>query len=257
MGKASACILQLDRVMRLKIKKLTPIHSLSLLIGISCTPVQGANLASVISDGVSQYLHSRVAEQQHASRSVHAVDVQTQAIDHRLRLAACAEALNYSMNANTQLPGRALVKVACNSPQATWSIYVSATVSWEQDIVVAATGLRRGQDISAEDVRLERRRLKRPGVKYVHSLDQVIGKVAGRRLAANKAVDWRYLEQADLVRKGEAVQLVAKNASIAVKIEGKALTSGAKGEQIKVRNPLSNRVVDALVTARGRAEIPL
>ena len=88
-------------------------------------------------------------------------------------------------------------------------------------------------------------------------LQQVVGKVAGRRLAANKAVDWRFLEQADLVRKGEAVQLLAKNASISVKIEGKALTSGAKGEQIRVQNPLSNRIVDALVTARGRAEIPL
>ncbi len=210
-----------------------------------------------ISDGVTQYLHSSVAEMQQQTGPIHAVSVQAQAIDPRLRLATCSEGLDYSMNASTQLPGRALVKVACKSAAATWSIYVSAAVSWEQDIVVAAQGLRRGQDITAGDVRLERRRLQRPGVKHVHALDRVIGKVAGRRLAANKAVDWRFLEQADLVRKGEAVQILARNESIAVKINGKALTSGAKGEQIRVQNPLSNRVVDAVVTARGRAEISL
>lgn len=242
-------------MMRIKIKNLTLLRLTGLTVAMSCNTALGDNLALQISDGVTQYLHGRVADLQQAS--VHAVRVDTQAIDPRLRLASCSEALNYSMNANTQLPGRALVKVACKSTQTAWSIYVSASVSWEQDIVVAAVGLRRGQDIGVDEVRIERRRLKRPGVKYVHALDQVVGKVAGRRLAANKAVDWRFLEQADLVRKGEAVQLLAKNESISVKIEGKALTSGAKGEQIRVQNPLSNRVVDALVTARGRAEIPL
>lgn len=228
---------------------------MAMCIAMSSSAVFGNSLALQVTDGVTQYLHGSVAALPQSA--VHAVSIETQAIDPRLRLAKCPEALDYSMNANTQLPGRALVKVACKSSQAAWSIYVSASVSWEQDIVVAAVGLQRGQDIGAEDVRIERRRLKRPGIKYVHSLDQVIGKVAGRRLAANKPVDWRFLEQADLVRKGEAVQLLAKNASISVKIEGKALTSGAKGEQIRVQNPLSNRIVDALVTARGRAEIPL
>lgn len=228
---------------------------MGLCIAVGSNAASGNNLALQISDGVTQYLLESVTALPQVA--VHSVNVETQAIDPRLRLAKCSEALDYSMNANTQLPGRALVKVACKSSQATWSIYVSASVSWEQDIVVATVGLRRGQDIGTDDVRIERRRLKRPGIKYVHSLQQVVGKVAGRRLAANKAVDWRFLEQADLVRKGEAVQLLAKNASISVKIEGKALTSGAKGEQIRVQNPLSNRIVDALVTARGRAEIPL
>lgn len=243
--------------MKLNIKKLTPWRVLGLITAFSCNPAQGANLAVQITDGVTDYLRGLVEEKQPTDTAIHAVNVQAQAIDHRLRLAPCPAELDYSTNANTQLPGRALVKVSCKSPQTSWSIYVSASVSWEQDIVVAAVGLRRGQDIGAGDVRLERRLLTRPGVKYVHSLDQVIGKVAGRRVAANKAVDWRLLEQADLVRKGETVQLLARNASIAVKIEGRALTSGAKGEQIRVQNPLSNRIVDALATARGRAEIPL
>ncbi|MFK7731998.1 MAG: flagellar basal body P-ring formation chaperone FlgA [Pseudomonadales bacterium] len=234
---------------------MTPFRLLGLCIAVNCSPALGSTLALQISGGVKQYLQDSVVDLRAAS--LHAVSVETQAIDPRLRLAACSEALDYSMNANTQLPGRALVKVACKSPQTVWSIYVSATVSWEQDIVVAAVGLRRGQDINPGDVRVEQRRLTRPGVKYVHTLDEVIGKVAGRRLAANKPVDWRFLEQADLVRKGESVQLLARNASIAVKINGKALTSGAKGEQIRVQNPLSNRIVDALVTARGRAEIRL
>ncbi len=241
--------------MRIKINKLTLFRVIGLSIAMNCEPALSASIAVQIADGVRQYLHNSVAEMQQAS--VHSISVETQAIDPRLRLADCSEALDYSMNANTQLPGRALVKVACKSSQVAWSVYVSASVSWEQDIVVATVGLRRGQDISADEVRIERRRLLRPGVKYVHALDQVVGKVAGRRLAANKAVDWRYLEQADLVRKGESVQLLAKTSSIAVKIEGKALTSGAKGEQIRVQNPLSNRIVDALVTARGKAEIPL
>ncbi|MEM8499683.1 MAG: flagellar basal body P-ring formation chaperone FlgA [Pseudomonadota bacterium] len=243
--------------MTAKNKKLTPRYLVGVLVAVCCCPAWSNNLTTKIADGVTQYLHKSVSDFQPGNAPAYALNIQTQSIDPRLQLAPCTTPMTYSMNSNTQMPGRALVKVGCKSPQATWSIYVSATVSWEQDIVVATVGLRRGQDITSNDVRIERRRLHRPGVKYVHALSQVVGKAAGRRIAANKAVDWRFLEQADLVRKGETVQLMAKNASIAVKIEGKALTSGAKGEQIRVRNPLSNRIVDARVTSRGRAEVAL
>ncbi len=206
--------------------------------------------------GVKEYVTNAANEHVSDAGVISDIEISVQSIDQRLQLKPCSNVLSFEGSASQRLPGRAMIKVSCRSNQP-WSLYVPATVSWVQPVVMTKLALQRGQDIGAGDVYIEQKRISRPGVQYVHSADQVIGKMAARRLAANKPVDWRFLEQANLVRKGETVQLLAQSGSIAISMDGKALSNGTKGEQIRVRNTLSNRVVEALVVARGKAEVRL
>lgn len=215
-----------------------------------------APLHERIVGGVKEFIRRAANDQIGNTSIISDIHIAVQSIDQRLNLKPCHSKLSFEGSASQRLPGRAMVKVSCQSAQP-WSLYVPATVSWVQPVVMTKLALQRGQDISAADVYIEDQRITRSGVQYLHTIDQVVGKMTARRLAADKPVDWRFLEQANLVRKGETVQLLAKNGSIAIRIDGKALSSGTKGEQIRVKNMLSNRVVEALVTARGKAEVRL
>lgn len=209
-----------------------------------------------IVQGVKKHVESLARQTVGKVSLISELEIKVQSIDQRLQLKPCSQALTFESNEAQRLPGRALVKASCQGA-APWSLYVPANVSWVQPIVFSAHSLQRGQNIDASDVYIDKVRITRAGVQYLHSIDQVLGKMTARRLAADKPIDWRFLQQADLVRKGETVQLIAKNGSIAIRIDGEALGNGSKGEQIRVRNTLSNRVVDAMVIARGKAEIRL
>lgn len=66
-----------------------------------------------------------------------------------------------------------------------------------------------------------------------------------------------HVEMAEVVRKGDQVVISAGNSTIQVKMPGEALSAGAVGEQIRVRNLNSKRVVKARVTGPGQVEVAM
>lgn len=175
-------------------------------------------------------------------------------LDSRLKLGNCEEPPALHRNASQRIPGRALVKVSCTKP-APWSIFVPAQISWQQDVVVATTTIQRGQLIDGADIRLKRIEVTRAGVELLGNKADVVGRIASRRILAGKMIDGRYVRNADAVRKGDAVTLIARSGNIAIKVEAIALSNGQKGEQVRVRNTSSNRVVKARIVGEGLLEV--
>lgn len=208
-----------------------------------------------IVDSVQDYVRLMVDERADTT-AISDLQISVHSIDTQLRLQNCDRALTVSANPNQRLPGKAMIKVAC-PVEPGWSLYVPTTVSWQQDVVLSAVALQRGEELTADKVYVQRLQLKRANVSYVSSTEQLLGKVTKRRLAANKPIDWRFLDQANLVHKGDSVVLEARSGAIAIKFEGKALSSGAIGERIRVQNQRSKRIVDARVIAKGKAEVIL
>jgi flagella basal body P-ring formation protein FlgA len=58
-----------------------------------------------------------------------------------------------------------------------------------------------------------------------------------------------------LVKRGAEVTIVADTGNIEVRMRGKALGEGGRGDRIKVKNVRSGRVVTATVMARGVVQI--
>ena len=66
-----------------------------------------------------------------------------------------------------------------------------------------------------------------------------------------------HLQQAEVVSKGDQVVISAASASINVRMPGEALANGAPGEQIRVRNLSSSRVIRARVKAPGQVQVDM
>jgi flagella basal body P-ring formation protein FlgA len=65
------------------------------------------------------------------------------------------------------------------------------------------------------------------------------------------------LEPPLVVRRGEAVVISAASSIVAVKVAGVALTDGRLGEQIRIKNLSSSRIVQAKMVGPGQAEVPM
>lgn len=186
-------------------------------------------------------------------RGASAVEVRSGALDSRLRLAACESPLR--VEADLSRPaGRINAKVQC-AGTAPWSIYVPVEIHVFRAVVVSTRPLVRGQPIGTADVTLEERDVLAGGGHLLLALEDAIGRSPRRNLPANTPLTASSVEMPVLVRRGEHVSLAARAGGITVTATGEALSDGRSGEQIRVRNLQSRRVVEATVTGQGRAEV--
>jgi flagella basal body P-ring formation protein FlgA len=82
--------------------------------------------------------------------------------------------------------------------------------------------------------------------------EEIVGREAGRRLAAGRPLREGDLRAPRLVRKGEVVTLVFQRGGIELTAQARALQDGAEGERIRAVNLDSERPVSGLVIGRRR-----
>lgn len=177
-------------------------------------------------------------------------------LDSRLRLSQCRSPLRQEIASARPYGSNLTVKVSCDTPEP-WAIYVPARIQTYAEVAVVVRALPRGAVLSADDVILKRMNTNQGGSGLIQELPQVIGQELKRRLDIGEPVRVSQLKAPQVIRKGDRVLLEASTASISVVTTGTALANGQVGEQIKVRNEKSNRVVDAEVIAPGKARVAL
>ena len=125
----------------------------------------------------------------------------------------------------------------------------------QTEVPVPARPLRRGQRIEAEDLRsawLPSARLD-PGA--VLTVAELVGREAGRGLAAGRAIRAADLRAARLVRKDETVTLLFRRAGLELAAAGTALDTGAEGETVRVVNPSGGRPVSGVVVGPRTVQV--
>jgi flagella basal body P-ring formation protein FlgA len=60
-----------------------------------------------------------------------------------------------------------------------------------------------------------------------------------------------------LIRRGEKVSIIASTGTVTVRMEGKALEAGARGDVITVLNLSSKQKVEARVLAPGKVQVQM
>lgn len=184
------------------------------------------------------------------------VEVNTQAPDARLRLAKCSEPLIISLPHNPS-GGRVTSQVACRANDTQWSIYVISQVKLLAQVVVARTPLLRGQAIRADDVQMAVADVTRLSQGFYSAAEDVIGMEPRRSINPGDQLRVQWLVAPKAVKRGERVTLVAKSSAVAVETVGTALSDGRMGEQIRVRNERSDRIVKGTVSGDKLVSINL
>lgn len=89
----------------------------------------------------------------------------------------------------------------------------------------------------------------------IESPVQLIGKVARRMLLPGEAIPTNAVDDARIVTRGVATQVVFQEEGLTISTMGSPLQSGSLGEQIRVRNIDTGRIIMGTVQADGTIRI--
>jgi flagella basal body P-ring formation protein FlgA len=184
-------------------------------------------------------------------------EIEVQSIDRRLRLAKCDNPLKISLLPGNRPIGRISVGVRCEGSKQPWSIYASAYIKSFTDVVVLNESLPRNSEVSSADLILKRMEISTLRSGYLTNLKDAVGKKLKRSLQKGTTLNQRFLITQKMVKKGSQIIILAKNHQLAIRVSGKALSSGAKGDLIRVQNIKSKRIIQAKVISEGVVQIPL
>ena len=89
---------------------------------------------------------------------------------------------------------------------------------------------------------------------YLTRINDAIGTLATRPVAAGKPLSNSGLALPKWIKRGDQVMIIANSHGVSAKMAGTAMADGSKGQQIKVRNLSSKRVIKAKVIAPGKVQ---
>ena len=177
-------------------------------------------------------------------------------LDRRLKLAKCELPLESFSPASGNRGVRRTVGVRCNGKES-WTLYVTVKVEVNKNILVAKRRLERGRIISTGDFRLEKRMVSGLHGGYIESPENAVGSVLKLTLKRGAVISPSQLRRPPAVMRGSQVTILGRAGGIEVRMSGKALSDGATGQRIKVRNSSSSRQIEGTVIARGTVEVTL
>jgi flagella basal body P-ring formation protein FlgA len=120
---------------------------------------------------------------------------------------------------------------------------------------VATNRLAAGTVIAAEDLRLVRRRLSAVPGDAVLAANLAIGQQIRNLIPAGTPFLRADLRPPLLVAKGAAVTIRVRSPGITLIATGEALDPGSAGDRIRVLNPVSHAVLEALVIGPGKVRV--
>ncbi len=132
-----------------------------------------------------------------------------------------------------------------------------AEIRLYRPVVVLTRPLKRMSIVKPADLSLMERDVGLLGQNFLTDPAQAIGKKLTRQLGGDQVLAPSHLQIAEVIRRGDQVVISARGTTVNVRMPGEALTDGAPGEQINVRNLRSQRVVRARVVGPGQVEVSM
>jgi flagella basal body P-ring formation protein FlgA len=148
-----------------------------------------------------------------------------------------------------------LAVIARQKDRVVRNIPVRIDVEAMADMVVALHQIDHGELISADDVVLQKREIVPNSHLAIRNTADVIGKKARATLRANQPVRTDQVERVPLVKSGQMVSIVAENEVLKISVSGKARSSGAEGDTIRVQNLTSLKEIPARVISATTVQV--
>ncbi len=171
-------------------------------------------------------------------------------IDDRLFATDCPNALTTSSSSNNGSASNITVLVECEPDN--WRVYVPVRLTITIPMVTAANNISRGQILTEKDITISMVDLLRSRRQGFSSPDRVIGAKTKKNVKLGDVIG-----QNDIcvVCRSESVIIQAKASGMNITTKGTALSDGSFGDQIKVKNDKSNRIIDAQVSGIGEVTV--
>jgi len=221
----------------------------SLLTLFSLTPAHANGLQSHagISDAVKQFvLHEQVP--------LNNIQVTLTSLNKQLVLPQCGKALEVNMAPGTKLLGHTSLVVKCSSPRQ-WKIHVAAHIDGLVNVLVARHPIQRGTVLLNAELEFAKRRYSQLNHGYYSSANLLNNMEAKRNIKAGQVLTPNVVKAQKLVLRGQHITIVAEKGGLNLRVKGKALMDGQKGQTIKVSNLNSKKLIYAQVISAGVVKV--
>jgi len=140
---------------------------------------------------------------------------------------------------------RTTYAISCTSPE--WKSFVPVTQTILISAIKATSPINRGQTINQQNTDIGQVDITSLRGQVFTKSHPPYGLIASRNLRINAFITDNVTKQPTLIKKGERILITARTGNIVVKMNGKALENGIKGQQIRVQNTSSGRIIYAKV----------
>jgi flagella basal body P-ring formation protein FlgA len=165
-------------------------------------------------------------------------------------LAACGRPVTIEP-VDTRQPARMRFAVVCSAPEG-WRHEFVVRAGVTAMVLVAGAELPAARALEAADVRLERRDVSAVA-DSIGTPQAALGQAPKRQLRAGELLRASQLAALALVKRGDAVRIVARREQVEVTMSGEAMDAGARDAAVRVRTANGN-VLRARVTGPGTVE---
>jgi len=168
--------------------------------------------------------------------------------------------IELSTNPRERFQGRVPVTVAlrCGGRELKRGV-VTVGVKIPRSVLVATRAIRRGERLSARDVRVEPRDLAEleglPFEDWLGSAEALRGRRARRSLHAGEPIAAAWLESTPLVERGQTVRIELERGALRIEAAGVARADGREGEWVEVLNRDSRRKLVGRVGPDGAVHV--
>lgn len=177
-------------------------------------------------------------------------------LDPQLRLSRCDQTPEVFFLNRTRKIGSLSVGVRCKGDKP-WTIYIPVRVGVLAKVTVVSRALSRGHVISATDIHQETKDLANLSEGYLLDTRDVIGQSLSRSMVIGAVITPALIRPARAIRRGDTVTILVYRKGVEVRVPGIALANGAPGEQVRVRNSLSKKILQGIVTKHGEVKVKI
>jgi len=135
------------------------------------------------------------------------------------------------------------------------TVKVQADIEVWANVLLTAKPLGRGQPLREADIKSESMNLARVPADAVLEPGQVLGMRADRPINAGTVLRSSQFNLPPMVRKGDVIQLVIESDQLKITTRGIAQQDGSRGQNIKVKNMRSDKIIYARVLDHDTAVV--
>lgn len=195
-------------------------------------------------DDIAKTAHDFVLDQFHNPDEE--IQIVVGQLDRRLRLHQCSIPLEAYSPGYEMRQGLSTVGIRCNDVKP-WSLYVPISIKNFKQVITLKHAVTRNTVLTENDISLEKMNINRLSSGYFDDIEQLKGKVFTQNLSKGAVLTKHHIKSPMAINRGQMVTLVAKNSVVEVRMEGKAMSKGAIGERIKVKNMKTKRIVEGVI----------
>ena len=182
------------------------------------------------------------------------LDVQINSTDAHFKVPVCTQPIAAAFPKNIAHEQASAIELSCddNNP---WHVFVPVTIQIMTPVITARQSIPAQQLITEDDLEVTPYDKKRIYSAYFKDKSEIIGQVASQTIPMGTVISKRNIAQQTLVHRDQVINLIVKTNAVMVTMTGIAKSDGRLNDAIKAYNPSSKKMMDAVVTGTGKAEI--